>query len=310
MREENKRLANESKTVLTIGTFDGVHLGHRAILEQVIAQAQAVGGNSVVVTFDPHPRTILFPNQPLQLLTSLNQRLDLLRREGIEQIAVVPFTKAFSQMEADAYVRDFLIEKFHPHTVVIGYDHHFGHGRSGNLELLKKYGKEYKFEVREISAQLIDEAAISSTKIRNALTAGEISIANAMLGRRYSLNGKVVEGDKLGRTIGYPTANMQPENRQVIIPANGVYAVIVEVRNNKHWGMLNIGFRPTVTNEMQQRIEAHLLDFNEDLYGENITIHLVDWIREEQKFDSLKALQEQLGRDKMDAEKILSESRN
>lgn len=285
-------------TVITIGTFDGVHLGHKAILQRVVKHAREIDGESVLITFEPHPRKLIFPNQPLKLLTPLKEKLELVSQEGIEHIVVVPFTRDFSNLTADQYIKDFLVKKFHPHSIVIGYDHHFGYDRTGNIDLLKKYADELGYQVYEICAQLIDEAAVSSTKIREALNEGRVSEAAHMLGRHYSLKGLVTGGAKLGRTIGYPTANVMPEDAEQLIPANGVYAIRAKWKGNTYDGMMNIGFRPTVTKEIHLHIEAHLFDFNQDIYDQQLEVIFIDRLRDEQKFPSIDALKEQLHRDK------------
>jgi len=293
------------KAVLTIGTFDGVHLGHRTILNEVIKHTKEVNGESIVITFEPHPRKLLFPHQPIKLITPLQQKLDLIIRSGIHNVVVAPFTKEFSQLSAEEYIRDFLVKKFQPHTIVIGYDHHFGHDRKGDIQLLKQYAEEFGYKVYEISAQLIDEAAISSTKIRHALTEGRVADAAGMLGRNYSLSGTVVEGQKLGRTIGYPTANIRHAEPEQILPAIGIYAVKVKWGQNTYKGMLSIGQNPTVTDDKSIKIEVNIFDFNKEIYGDILEIEFVERLRNEEKFDSLDALKEQLHRDKINSLNIL-----
>lgn len=284
--------------VVTIGTFDGVHLGHRTILNEVIKHAKEVKGESIVVTFEPHPRKLLFPNQPIKLITPLQQKLDLIIRGGIHNVVVAPFTREFSQLSADEYIKDFLVKKFRPQSIVIGYDHHFGHDRKGDINLLKEYADRYGYKVYEISAQLIDEAAISSTKIRNALSEGRVTDANHMLGRNYSISGTVVEGKKLGRELGYPTANIRHSEPEQILPAIGIYAVKVRWGQNIYKGMLSIGLNPTVTDDRSIKIEVNIFDFDRNIYGDMIEIEFVQYLRDEQKFDSLDALREQLHKDK------------
>lgn len=294
------------KAVLTIGTFDGVHLGHKAILHEVVKHAHEVNGESVLITFEPHPRKLIFPNQQLKLLTPLREKIELVSEEGIAHIVVVPFTRDFSNLTADQYIEDFLVKHFHPESIVIGYDHHFGYDRTGNIDLLKKYADKFGYRVFEISAQLIDQAAVSSTKIREALTDGRVADAAHMLGRHYSLNGSVTGGAKLGRTIGYPTANLLPEDPEQLVPANGVYAIHARWNDTSYNGMLNIGHRPTVEKDVKLHIEAHLFDFDNDIYDEQLEILFIARLRDEQKFPSLDALKEQLHRDKESAKKILS----
>lgn len=291
--------------VITIGTFDGVHQGHRTILNEVIKHAKNASGESVLLTFEPHPRKLIFPEQPLKLLTPLKDKIQLIEEAGIEHIVVVPFTRDFSNLSSEDYIKDFLVSTIQPHTIVIGYDRHFGHDREGNIHMLKKYADAYNYEVFEISAKLIDEAAVSSTKIRQALEYGHVKEASRMLGRNYSLRGTVVKGAQIGRTIGYPTANVLPENSEQIMPGNGVYAIKAEVNGERYNAMLNIGYRPTVSNELQLHIEANIFDFSGDIYGQQITLIFVEKLRDEQKFPSLDALKQQLGKDKESAVKIL-----
>jgi riboflavin kinase/FMN adenylyltransferase len=291
--------------VLTIGTFDGVHLGHKTILDKMLAHTKSVDGESVLLTFEPHPRKVLFPDQPLKIITPLQQKLELISQAGIEHIVVVPFTPEFAQLSAREYITDFLIEKFHPRCIVIGYDHHFGHDRAGNIDMLKEYKEQYGYDVFEISAQLIDEAAVSSTKIRKALDTGDVAVARQMLGRDFGLRGTVISGAQLGRTIGFPTANIRPDHIEQIIPAKGVYAVNVLIDGTPYPAMMNIGNRPTVTKEIALHIEAHIFNFEKDIYHQSVEVQFVERMRDEQKFDSLDALKAQLQKDKVNAQAIL-----
>jgi len=293
--------------VITIGTFDGVHLGHRVILQEVVRHANEINGESVLLTFEPHPRKLLFPDQPLKLLTPLDEKIKLIQAEGIQHIVVVPFTHAFANLSADEYIGDFLVKLFKPESIVIGYDHHFGHDRKGNINLLKQDASKYNYSVFEIPAQLIDEAAVSSTKIRNALNEGQVSEAAHMLGYNYTLNGTVQKGAQLGRTINYPTANLLPSGEDQLIPARGVYAIKVNYNGASYKAMLNIGFRPTVSKELKLHIEAHIFNFNEDIYGKKIELEFIERLRDEQKFASLDELKAQLGKDKETALNILNQ---
>ncbi|HMC85533.1 MAG TPA: bifunctional riboflavin kinase/FAD synthetase [Chitinophagaceae bacterium] len=297
-----------NKAVVTIGTFDGVHLGHQQIIEQLKKEAQAIGGETVLVTFDPHPRKIV-SNKPLQLINSLPEKIELLQKQGVDNIVVVPFTRSFSSQTANEYVEDFLVKKFHPHTVIIGYDHRFGKDRSGDFHLLEEYAGRHAFKLIEIPVHLVDEAAISSTKIREALLNGWLEDVCRFLGYDYFFEGLVVQGNKLGRTIGYPTANLQPKMEDKLIPGNGVYAVTVEIikeqaNKNKdlppYKGMMNIGTRPTVDGT-KRVIEVNIFDFDEDIYGATLRVYLKKFLRQEQKFNGLDALKEQLAKDKLDA---------
>jgi len=292
--------------VITIGTFDGVHLGHHVILQQVVAHAKEVKGESVLLTFEPHPRKLLFPDQSLKLITPLQQKLGLITSAGIDHVIVVPFTRDFANLSAEEYILDFLVKKFCPNSIIIGYDHQFGHDRRGNIKLLEAHAGDCNYRVYEISAQLIDEAAVSSTKIRHALQDGHVKEAAHMLGRPYSIKGKVVKGAQLGRTIGYPTANIQPSDPEQLVPANGVYAIRAEYDGRTYNGMLNIGVRPTVSKELTLHIEANLFDFTGDLYDHELEISFIDRLRNEEKFPSIDALKEQLGKDKVAAQKVLN----
>jgi riboflavin kinase/FMN adenylyltransferase len=284
--------------VITIGTFDGVHHGHKAILQQLVNHAKETGGESILLTFEPHPRKLLFPEQSLKLLTPLADKIEQVEREGVEHIVVVPFTKEFADLSSEAYIEDFLVKRFHPESIIIGYDHRFGHDRKGDIHMLKASADKLGYKVFEISAQLIDEAAVSSTKIRKALQEGHVADAAKMLNRNYSIKGKVVKGAQIGRTIGFPTANIAPLSEDQIIPANGVYAVKVIIDDLAHNAMLNIGIRPTVSKDLQLHIEAHILNFSDDIYGKTVTIEFIARLRDEQKFPSLDALKEQLQKDK------------
>ncbi len=284
--------------VVTIGSFDGVHHGHKVILSEVVKAAKAVNGESILITFEPHPRKIIHPEQPLGLLTSPEQKIALMEAEGIDHIVVAPFTRDFSMLSATEYVADFLLKNFNPHTIIIGYDHHFGHSREGNIELLRKLAPP-SVEIREIPAQLIEDAAVSSTKIRNALLKGNVEEAAEMLERPYSFKAMVVHGNKIGRTIGFPTANLQPVYSDILMPGIGIYAVSVLWQEKRYAGMMSIGYRPTVTEERTITCEVNILDFNENLYGQTLTVYFEQYIRGEEKFDSLDSLKAQIARDEV-----------
>jgi riboflavin kinase/FMN adenylyltransferase len=292
---------------LTIGTFDGVHLGHRAILDQVRTAAQSAGGESIVITFHPHPRSVLYPLEQIQILTPLRDKLELLAGAGIDHTIVVPFTPEFAALSAQEYVSKFLVGRFNPHTIVIGYDHHFGRDRSGNIGLLRAQAADFGYEVSEIPAQTVEEAAVSSTKIRNAVRDGQVGLATAMLGRNYSVEGTVARGKQLGRTIGFPTANLLPAAGEQLLPAQGVYAARVVVEGKQYGAMLNIGQRPTVEAAGEKKLEAHLFNFEGDLYDKELEVQFVAWLREEQKFSSLDALKDQLSADRTEAQKALGD---
>lgn len=294
-------LPNFKDPVITIGTFDGVHIGHKTILKEIVDHAKEVQGESILLTFEPHPRKVIFPDKPLQLLTPLDEKLELVKATGVDHIVVVPFTKAFANLTAEEYISDFLVKQFKPHSIVIGYDHQFGNDRKGDINLLKQLSEQYRYKVYEISAQLIHDAAVSSTKVRKAVSSGDMTEAANMLGRPYSLTGEVVKGAQLGNTIGFPTANIQPNSSEQILPANGVYAIKAIYKGDVYNAMLNIGIRPTVSNELSLHIEANIFDFDQDIYGEQLTIQFITRLRDEEKFPSIDHLKQQLSKDKEDA---------
>ena len=284
--------------VVTIGTFDGVHLGHQKILQTLKDEAESVHGESVLLTFYPHPRMILFPeSHGMKLLHTQVEKMDKLSNFGLQNLIVYPFSFDFSRLTALEFVRDILVNKLHVRKIVIGYDHQFGKNREGNIEYLKDIADTYEFEVIEIPAQDIDEVNISSTKIREALLQGDVQRAAVFLGEPYELSGTVVRGRALGRTIGYPTANIEVNSDLKLVPGIGVYAVEVLVDGKVHRGMLNIGRRPTVVSSDVVNLEVHILDFQQDIYDKIITIRFMSRVRDEQKFESVEALKEQLKND-------------
>ena len=288
--------------ILTIGTFDGLHSGHITIINRLKALATQYNGSTVVVTFEPHPRTIVQPNALLQIITTATEKEALFASLGIDHLVIYPFTKAFASLSATNYIEQFIIGTFNPIGIVIGYDHHFGANRTGNITMLQQYANKGAFTLVEIPAHTINNNAISSTKIRNALLHGDIEKANTLLGYPYFFTGIVVQGKQLGRTIGYKTANIQIANTMKLIPGNGVYVVLVAYANSTLQGMMNIGTRPTVEGT-NRTIEVHMLHFDEEIYGEQLTITLVKRLRNEQKFDDLQALKNQLYIDKKNTEK-------
>lgn len=287
------------KAVVTIGTFDGVHTGHRKIVDQLKAEAERIGGETVLITFHPHPRQVVQSGaRTVPLILTIEEKKELLEAAGLDHLVIVPFTEAFSRLTAREYVEEFLIRYFHPHTLIIGYDHRFGAGREGNYQLLEKYREQGHFHLLEIAGHLIQESSVSSTRIREALLEGKTEEVAELLGYSFFFEGEVVEGNKLGRTLGFPTANLEPADTGKIIPGNGVYAVKVELRNTGEVfnGMMNIGLRPTVGGS-RRMIEAHLFDFNRDIYGTVLRVTVLRRLRAEQKFDGLDALKDQLQRD-------------
>lgn len=288
------------KPILTIGSFDGVHLGHVKIIERLRDLARQRGGESVIFTFYPHPRQILAPEEDnLRLLTTLSEKGRLFAKAGIDHLIIYPFTKEFSEMSYTDFVREILVNKLHIKTLVVGYDHKFGKNREGSFSMLQNLSLAFNFELEKLDVLLIDDTNVSSTKIRNALEEGNVSLANSYLGYPYTLHGKVVEGKQLGRKIQFPTANIAASDPHKLIPGFGVYAVYANVDENRYKGMLNIGVRPTVDRNADHRsIEVHLLDFSGDLYHREIELEFIQKIREEKKFASIDELRLQLEEDK------------
>jgi len=294
-----ENLSDIPNPVLTIGTFDGVHLGHQKIIQRLNQEAERIGGESVLFTFYPHPRMVLYPeNHGLNLIQTQAEKIDKLRRIGLQNVIVHPFTKEFSRLSAIEFVRDYLVNRLNVKKLVIGYDHQFGKNREGNIQFLKDVCETYGFEVIEISAEEVNQVNISSTKIRRAIQNGDMEKAKLFLGEPFEFYGKVVQGQTLGRDLGYPTANIDVESSIKLIPSAGVYAVNALLENGTIFeGMMNIGVRPTVTDDNDKSIEVNLFDFSGDLYGESITVQLLSRFRDEMKFDSIIDLKEQLNKD-------------
>lgn len=291
---------SEKPTVLTIGTFDGVHLGHQKIIERLTKTSESDGLESVILTFFPHPRMVLQQNSDIKLLNTIEEKIELLERLNLHTLIIHPFDKTFSELSAEEFVQKILLEKLNLRKIVIGYDHRFGKNRTAGIHELIEFGQKYGFEVEQISAQEIDEVSVSSTKIRKALEGGNIALANSFLGYPYFFSASVEEGKKLGRTIGFPTANLKVSEDYKLIPKTGVYIVEAEVEGQQLRGMMNIGFNPTVGGE-HQTLEVHLLDFDQDIYGKSLKISFLERIREEKKFASLDELKAQLHQDKQTA---------
>ena len=290
-----------TRAVITTGSFDGVHTGHAQIIAQLIKEADNINGTPVLITFYPHPKQIVqIKDKPLFVINTPQEKYVLLQNMGIKNIVVVPFDKSFSELSAQDYINKFLVQKFNPAIVVVGYDHRFGNNREGDFDLLKKAGANNGFEVKEIPEHILKDITISSTKIRNAIQTGNIEMAASYLGYDYFFSGKVIQGNRLGRTIGYPTANVFVENENKLIPADGVYAVDIQLVERKLKGMMNIGMRPTVDGK-QRTIEVNIFNFDEDIYGEDLKITLKKHLRSEIKFAGLEELKAQLARDKKDA---------
>ena len=293
--------------VITIGSFDGVHSGHQKILEQVNHLAEDVGGESVVITFHPHPRQVVYPkDNSLKLLNTIEEKVLTLERYGVDNVVVIPFTVEFSQQSADEYIQKFLIEKFQPYYVVIGYDHRFGLNRQGDVNYLKWYATKSRFEVIEIEKQQVEDITVSSTKIRKALSIGDVSSAHRFLNHYYMITGTVVHGQKIGTELGFATANIEVKQDYKLIPPQGIYAVFVEHQKKRYGGMLYIGDRPTLKEHNNQTIEVNIFDFNKSIYGDKLRIEFVDFIREDQAFEDLEGLKIQLSKDREQALRILS----
>jgi riboflavin kinase/FMN adenylyltransferase len=301
------------KAVVTTGTFDGVHLGHQLILTKLVEKARKINGQSVLITFFPHPRMILQKDMNIKLLNTIDEKIELLEKTGIDHLVILKFTKEFSRIKSIDFVRDILVNKIGTVKLVIGYDHQFGRNREGSFEHLKEFGPIYGFDVEEISAKDIEDVAISSTKIRNfLLNEGDVKNASIFLGSNYSLCGNVVDGKKIGSKIGFPTANIEPKESYKLIPKDGVYAIFVKINGKVLQGMANIGVRPTINldTEGKKTIEVHIFDFNMDIYGTFVSICFIDRIRDEKKFDDIESLKEQLKRDMTNSKNILMQNKN
>ena len=295
----------KKSTIITIGTFDGVHLGHQKILKKLNIEAENNGLESSVLTFFPHPRTVLNPNSSLKLINTIEERISLFKKSKIDNLIVHPFTKEFSELDSEDYVKNILVDQLKAKIVLIGYDHKFGKNRTADINNLKEYGKKYNFEVIEIKAEEINDIAISSTKIRNSIKEGDIQLTNSYLGYEFSFFGKVIKGNSIGKTLGFPTANIKIGTDLKLIPKNGVYLISTIINQKIIFGMMNIGIKPT-TNENTKSIEVNLFDFNEDLYDKNITIYIKQFLREEIKFDSLNELKLQIEKDKITCNSIIN----
>jgi riboflavin kinase/FMN adenylyltransferase len=310
--------------VVTIGTFDGVHVGHRQIINKLKVEAIKVNGESVIITFHPHPRKVISSAiLGVRLINTLEEKIEVLAGLGIDHLVIVPFTDAFANQPAEEYIRDFLFEKFHPDTVIIGYDHRFGRERLGDYKLLEKMAPQFGFKIKEISKHILEEIAISSTNIREAVLHNDIEMANRLLGYTFFFEGEVVHGNKLGRQLGYPTANLKIHDSEKIIPGDGIYAVYASIKKGmqneeatmdevnsfpvkdaQYQGMMSIGFRPTVDGK-KRVIEVNVFDFNKDIYGKTMRVYVKNFLRAEVKFNSLEDLVKQIDQDKIDSLQVL-----
>ena len=305
------------RAVITIGTFDGVHTGHQKILEQLHREAARIDGQTVIITFHPHPRKIVKgATADIRLINTLQEKIELLSEKRIDHMVVVPFTEAFSQLTAEQYIQEFLVGKFHPHTIIIGYDHQFGKGRAGDYHLLEDFSRREGFQLQEIPVYLLNEISVSSTRIREAISKADLDTANSLLGYDFFFTGRVVDGNKLGRTLGYPTANLQIEDPEKLIPGDGIYAVeameIPEETGGNAFdngvrlkGMMSIGIRPTIGGTSRV-IEVNIFDFNGDLYGKQLRVFMKKYLRKEEKFPGLDELKQALAKDKENALAALS----
>lgn len=289
-----------------MGTFDGLHIGHQKVIGDVVKAAKTMGGQSVVVTFYPHPRKVLQPNFNLKLIISRPEKYRLFEKLGIDNLVCINFTKEFAETTSEEFVKKYLVDPINPAKVIIGYDHHFGKDRKGNLEFLKEMGAKYNFDVEKIEMQDIEKTAVSSSKIRETISRGDMKTASRFLGYHFSISGKVVKGNQLGRTIGFPTANIAPDEPDKIIPEYGVYAVLVDWNGKTYKGMSNIGIRPTLDLH-KLTIEVHIFNFDQDIYGEHITIHFLEHTRIEKKFKDIDLLRRRLIIDRIKVKKILGE---
>jgi len=287
--------------VITIGTFDGVHTGHQQIITTLKAAAAEAGGESIIITFHPHPRKVVSSAVTgVRLITTLAERIELIAQAGVDHLVVVPFTDYFANQAAEEYICDFLVHKFHPHTIIIGYDHRFGKDRSGDYKLMEEKAAVYHYRLMEIPVHLLDTIKVSSSNIREAILHGQIEEANKLLGYTFFFEGEVVHGDKIGRTIGYPTANLKTTDEEKIVLGDGIYAVYTEVDGTRYKAMMSIGFRPTV-NGKKRVVEVNIFDFEKEIYGHIIRVYVKKYLRSEVRFDGLEALKQQLHQDKVDS---------
>jgi riboflavin kinase / FMN adenylyltransferase len=300
-----RNLPQFKNSVVTIGTFDGVHRGHQKVIQSLREEARRTGGETVLITFHPHPRKIVNATTSLQLINTLDEKIELLTAHGLDHLVIVPFTEAFAQQSAKDYIRNFLVQNFHPQTIIIGYDHRFGRHRQGNFALLQQEATHYHYRLIEIPKHLLNEIAVSSTQIRAALLASDVDTANQLLGYPFFFSGLVVPGDKIGRSIGYPTANLQYTNTDKIHLGHGVYAATAQLNGNVVKGMLSIGNRPTLDNS-EEKVEINLFDFEDDIYGEVLRIAVHKYLRPQEKYSSMDLLKSQLAIDKEESLKWLS----
>ncbi len=298
-------LPSFKNSVITIGTFDGVHKGHLKLIERINFLAKQNEGESIIITFHPHPRIVINPeDKSLRLLNTIEEKISLLEKYGVDNLVIVPFSRDFSEQNAEDYISNFLVKNFHPKHIVIGYDHKFGRDREGDYRLLERMKLQFGYEMEEISKEMLADIGISSSKIRNAIQSGELKLANELLGHNYTLSGTVIRGLQNGRKLGFPTANIQINDEFKLIPKTGIYAVLVYVNQITYKGMLSIGYNPTFDGK-EKTIEVNILDFDKDIYGASLSLELIDYIRDEKKFDSVEDLIAAIKNDEILSRKIL-----
>ena len=292
------------ESIVTIGTFDGVHIGHRKIITDMVAKGKKENLLTILLTFFPHPRMVLQKDSNIKMIDTINEKKNIFKKLGVEVLIIQPFTKDFSRMSAVKFTRDILVNSLKVSKLMIGYDHRFGRNREASIQTLKGFGLDYNFKVDEIPAQDIESISVSSTKVRNAIISGDFKLVNKFLSRPFNLSGKIIKGDKLGRKIGYPTANLKIFEKYKLKPQNGVYLIRTKLKKQTYFGMMNIGIRPTISAKNNQ-IETHLFNFNENLYGLEMTLEILEKIREEKKFESIEKLKIQLDFDKKHCQKLI-----
>lgn len=292
--------------VVTIGTFDGVHIGHQVILKKLVNSAKEIGGESVVVTFYPHPRQVLSSDANIRFISTQEEKISLLESLGIDNLIIINFTREFALIPSESFIKDYLVKNIHPAVLIIGYDHHFGKGRTGDFEMLDELGRQFNFKVERIEEQDIENVAVSSTKIRHYLEVGDIKHANMLLGYKFSYSGKVIRGQQIGHKLGYPTANIDVKDEFKLIERQGVYATIAHVDGESYPSMTYIGKRPTMHDDRPQSIETHIFNFDKNIYDKEIKISFVDFVRDDKKFDNFEALKQQLAADEQTIINILN----
>ena len=305
-----KDIERDEKTVITLGTFDGLHLGHQQIVETLIKKSTQVNARNFLITFDPHPRKVVPGRNDVKLLSTLEEKISVLEKLGLENLFIVKFTNEFSKQTPEQFVEKYFVNGIGLHEIVIGYDHHFGKGRGGDFELLRKLGEKFNYSVTVVPEYMMDGETISSTKIRNALLEGDILRANKFLGRFYSFKGKVVKGDGRGKDLGFPTANLTIEDEDKLIPAKGIYAAQCVTENEKYYGLLSLGNRPTFHEHGEIIPEFYIFDFDKNIYGNSLEVNLVERIRDEEKFNSVEELISQMKKDEETGKEILSKLNN